>query len=33
VVDKRVLVGGEATQNALQGLTRRGWEVVERQSP
>jgi hypothetical protein len=30
VVDKQVLVGGDATQNALQGLTRRGWEVAER---
>ncbi len=29
VVDKRVLIAGTATSNALQGLTRRGWEVVE----
>lgn len=29
VVDKRVLIAGSATQNALQGLTRRGWEIAE----
>jgi hypothetical protein len=29
VVDKRVLIAGTATHNALQGLTRRGWEIVE----
>jgi hypothetical protein len=29
VVDKRVLIAGTATPNALHGLTRRGWEVVE----
>lgn len=29
VVDKTALVVGDATQNALQGLTRRGWEVAE----
>jgi hypothetical protein len=29
VVDKRVLIGGTATPNALQGLTRRGWEISE----
>ena len=29
VVDKQVLLGGGATQNALQGLTRRGWEIAE----
>ncbi len=29
VVDKRVLIAGTATPNALQGLTRRGWEIVE----
>ncbi len=29
VVDKRVLIAGSATPNALQGLTRRGWEIVE----
>jgi hypothetical protein len=29
VVDKTALVGGDATQNALQGLTRRGWQIAE----
>lgn len=29
VVDKRVLIAGTTTTNALQGLTRRGWEIVE----
>lgn len=29
VVDKQVLIGGGATQNAIQGLTRRGWEIAE----
>jgi hypothetical protein len=29
VVDKHVLIGGTATPNALQGLTRRGWEIKE----
>lgn len=29
VVDKQVLIGGGATQNAIQGLTRRGWEIIE----
>jgi hypothetical protein len=29
VVDKQVLIAGGATQNALQGLTRRGWEIAE----
>ena len=29
VVDKQALIAGSATQNALQGLTRRGWEIAE----
>lgn len=29
VVHKQVLIAGDATQNALQGITRRGWEIAE----
>ena len=33
VVDKIVLIGGDATINAVQGLTRRGWEIAEHAAP